>query len=1002
MVHRIVVPGVRGSAGAGDPELQAVDEEFRQLLNRYRPVVKGTRATGRRFMFADSVGVRGEIEVTEGASPHPFFAAGLRYPVLARFSNSVSSDDVAPDLRGLSLMFLDPEDPGDPGLSPFNLTMTTGRRLFVPHAAAFTKFVFGGDEAHEELAREFPGMREALWDGVREAVSFVAYHYYSKAPRLHVTDEGPELIRYRVLATEHAPDAGFHDPGGRRFPPAPPKSLERDPADDRLPSLLWNDVRSRIAEGGFTMLLQVQRHPLGDDPDANRALLDASREWPENRYPYRTLATVRFDGLLDGITGEELVFHPVVAPDGLGIALARTPYETASINHLRALAYGPAHAARSRLASAPKRPRPRKITLTVRESPAEAGPERRTVCVVGAGASGLTVARELERLGHRAVVLESAGEVAGKAASVRVDGRAYDLGAHICTTRYTELMSLACELGVETEPATPALVYDTARRRADPVPFPAPEVIGRYRHLRDEYFPHAGRTGLVHSGAALARPATHLLRELGLNGLITALGTGYTSAGYGPLTGDIPALYFVTYAEHTGLIPANHSLDRRSGTFTIKGGFARLWRQVAEELTDVRVGARIESIERRPDGVTVRTGSGVVEADDLVLTVPLDRVLPLLATPTDLERHVASRIRTIDYRTVVCRVSGVPRHGFFLFPGPAEGLVAYHSRYADQDVCTCYCYGAEGLDEDALVARTAESLERIGGRLEEVDRVVRWPFMPHFGTADVASGILDRIERSQGVERTYHAGSLLAFELIEANIAYARELVRRFFTTPAERPVIHLVTGGATQPGAVQRQTVPPPAVPRPREHVAPPREKAVPREHVAPRLEKVAPPREHVAPPPEEVAPPPEEVVPSREDVAREPVPAEAVVTGDGEADAPVQDIADELGVAEVVLAPETPAPGRPRTVVPAMPCHRAADEIRTWLVCRVAGHLGRPEGEVDPCRPIDEHGLDSLAMAELHTELADWLGRPVPMTLLYRLPTLDALARYLEGAAR
>ncbi|MEV5542361.1 FAD-dependent oxidoreductase [Saccharopolyspora shandongensis] len=66
-----------------------------------------------------------------------------------------------------------------------------------------------------------------------------------------------------------------------------------------------------------------------------------------------------------------------------------------------------------------------------------------TVCVVGAGPSGLTVAHELEHLGHTVVVLEREPVVGGKSVSVDVDGRAYDLGAHICTPRYEELAELA-------------------------------------------------------------------------------------------------------------------------------------------------------------------------------------------------------------------------------------------------------------------------------------------------------------------------------------------------------------------------------------------------------------------------------------------------------------------------------------------------------------------------------------------------------------------------------
>ena len=57
----------------------------------------------------------------------------------------------------------------------------------------------------------------------------------------------------------------------------------------------------------------------------------------------------------------------------------------------------------------------------------------RTVCVIGAGPSGLTAARELEKAGHTAIVLEAGDQVGGKCSSVQIDGRAYDLGDHLYT-----------------------------------------------------------------------------------------------------------------------------------------------------------------------------------------------------------------------------------------------------------------------------------------------------------------------------------------------------------------------------------------------------------------------------------------------------------------------------------------------------------------------------------------------------------------------------------------
>ncbi|MRT44810.1 NAD(P)/FAD-dependent oxidoreductase, partial [Xylella fastidiosa subsp. multiplex] len=79
-----------------------------------------------------------------------------------------------------------------------------------------------------------------------------------------------------------------------------------------------------------------------------------------------------------------------------------------------------------------------------------ARPGPRSVIVVGAGPSGLSAARELERAGHRVTVLEEQDAVAGKCQSVTVDGLAHDLGGHICTNRYERTAQLMTELDVAT------------------------------------------------------------------------------------------------------------------------------------------------------------------------------------------------------------------------------------------------------------------------------------------------------------------------------------------------------------------------------------------------------------------------------------------------------------------------------------------------------------------------------------------------------------------------
>ncbi len=784
---------MRFSDGPADPRFYEVDDDFRQLLADLSPLVAGSRMQKARVFHRNATAVRGSLRVLDHADlpTHEFFRPGRRFDVLARYSNGIESDDIAPAIRGITLRLLDPAGDGTSGL--LDLSLITGDRFFARTADHFRRYS-SGDAARAALVRDVPDLPDTVWSMYRNATSFAEYHYYSQVPGGFVGADGRQwLVRYRLLPVGGAAEAAQFEPGELWLPPAPPGELSRDASDRRSRSFLHDEVRSRVLTSAVEGMLQLQLHPVTDSAAENEAALDCTRAWPEELYPWRDLATLHIDTLVNHAVVERLGFSPSVAPAELGMPLATSPHENASPSHLRALMYQLTSAARrgdelpDELAELVRTPR-----VAVAGCPFSEESAGRTVAVVGAGPAGLSIARELERAGHRAIVLEALPEVGGKCESVDIDDRAYDLGGHVCTTQYANLARLAVELGVTTEDTTPHRVYDIDNGESVPqsTAFFQRESFGRYAALREEEFPRIAEAGLAHSARSLAQPVSQWLAEHSLESMAESLSTGYTAAGYGYLAGDLPALYFVKYAEMTGLLSARPELLGHTGSFTIVGGFKRLWEKVAAGLSDVRCGVTITAIERDPDrdtgGVLVRTDHGEVVADDLVLTVPIDQLLPVLdATPE--ERDLAGRVRHLDYYTTVVSATGLPQSAFFLVdehtrPDAERGhAVAFHHRYPDQDVYACYSYGADGMDGDDITAMLRSDVERMGGELGEVHTQRRWKFLPHFGSDDIGDGVYDRIEQVQGRHHTYHAGSMPAYELVECNIAYSRQLVRQHF-----------------------------------------------------------------------------------------------------------------------------------------------------------------------------------------------------------------------------
>jgi len=74
--------------------------------------------------------------------------------------------------------------------------------------------------------------------------------------------------------------------------------------------------------------------------------------------------------------------------------------------------------------------------------------------------------------------------------------------------------------------------------------------------------------------------------------------------------------------------------------------------------------------------------------------------------------------------------------------------------------------------------------------------------------------------------------------------------------------------------------------------------------------------------------------------------------------------------------------------------------DELRHLIAVQLAAMCGVPPSEVDPDRPLDEHGLSSRDTVALAGYLEMLLDRPLPPTLVWEYPTVNGLASALAGA--
>lgn len=782
LVHRADEVAAVERAPEGDPRL-VDDAEFRDVVRGLVEAFEAmTRARGGRVFHRRSTTLAGVLTMEEGAATlrHPRFAPGLRYPVIVRHANGVQDDDAAIDNRGATVRVLEPGGTEDLDAGWLDLLLTTGPCFLAATADDFARWIAARPDAREAIARDAPHVAEAAWGMFRAASSFTALHYHAKTANRAPGSDGVEhLVRFR-LVPERDGDA---DPG--RVAPRgvlPPEVIPRAADDTRARTLLHDDLRARVADG-IAWRLQVQRRERSD------AALDCTRPWPEDRFPWTTVARLRLDRVVDDARVEGLRFDVFRAPEALRPPLATSPLDPASLAHARSLVYEAAGRLRTGA------PLPDALAAWLGRA---ATPPRR-VAVVGAGPAGLAAARRLEALGAQVTVFEQSSAVAGKCASLEVDGRPYDLGGHVCTPRYVRVAAWARALGVPLDVATPTRVFDaesrTVRERGDRDDVRAQWL--RYQTLRAEAFPRIADAGLAHSAEALAEGAPAWFARHGLAALGDEIGVNYAACGYRRVReDDLPALYPVKGAEMAGLLSPDGDASLPPA-WTVRGGFGAFWRRATDALRDVRVGCAVTGVSRDDEGVRVRHDGGETRFDAAVLAVPAEAVLGLLDDATDDERAVFGRVQTVDYRTLVVRARGLPTEGFYLVrdacddPRAAGRVVAFHHRYAGSDVVLLYVYGDPSCDDAALEARVADDVRRLGGTLDAVLLHRPWRYFPHATPEALRDGFFSTAEAIQGARRTYFVGSLFGFELIECNVAFAETLVDAHFGGARPAPAAH-------------------------------------------------------------------------------------------------------------------------------------------------------------------------------------------------------------------
>jgi oxygen-dependent protoporphyrinogen oxidase len=374
--------------------------------------------------------------------------------------------------------------------------------------------------------------------------------------------------------------------------------------------------------------------------------------------------------------------------------------------------------------------------------------------VIGAGIAGLTAGYRLQASGFEVTVLEAEDYVGGRMSTVTQDGYILDRGAGTLTSKYTEMMALIAELGIGDDLVTYsdqiAFLRDgQVHRIRTHAPLDlvksklmntrskltAARIALDARRISDRFDPYdlSKLSGLDNETIReyADRRLTPELRDYVLDPLLRFL--------FGATIDDFASteLFFLVVKYLGGeLMNAKSGID-----FLARGLAARL---------DVRLGARVTSVEERPGDVRVSweqegAGEATESADVCVIALTATQMAEIYPQLGDERRKIVEGLKYVPLWKVGIGTDPAPSETstFIQFPSrevsDLTGVIFEHNKRigrapAGKGLLSLYpdpewCRRNADIDDEQLMKQLVPQLERIvpgvEGKIDLVN-VSRW------------------------------------------------------------------------------------------------------------------------------------------------------------------------------------------------------------------------------------------------------------------------------------
>jgi len=422
------------------------------------------------------------------------------------------------------------------------------------------------------------------------------------------------------------------------------------------------------------------------------------------------------------------------------------------------------------------------------------------IAIIGAGASGLSAAHQLKKLGyHEVTVFEKNDYAGGKVLSYSYRDKYYDLGAVILGKKhnYKNCHELLKELNIPLERfMTPEIIYidgnqmkfeDYLKEKYSLLSsMKAILIFFSLRWRFRKYF----KNGFAYASPDLYLNFKEFIQKYKIVPFADTLQPFFIGCGYGYYE-EVPALYllrmlywFVRSRLRAQGIMRMIEGDKEMDILTCKNGCQELWTKMIKQL-HVEVNARIQRIRRDEENrkIEIFVNGERRTFDRLIISSPLDETIQFMDVSEE-EKDLFSKIEYSNYYVTLFKAKGFDKTVFIrdhVHPSMLGRTVAICRRHPETNVLMGYQITPWEAKPGEVLENFKEDVVQLGGKIEEIIVQKQWRYFPRVKTENLKHNFYQRLDKLQGQKGTYYIGAIMNFETVENTIDFAKKLVKNYF-----------------------------------------------------------------------------------------------------------------------------------------------------------------------------------------------------------------------------